>query len=580
MMKIILPVISFFLLIISACNRSVSPVVVPPIVDTDAEFAYWQHSPIHPENNEKVTFKVKAWDESLIAKVELEIYEYKLYKNDEGLPSKKRKPAGLGGRQKTWTFDHPQYEVDLAYTVPKAFGAKTNVEYIFHITNVQGNVSSRFATFDAGDSPWPDDKILLYATSPTLMKQSINVAFIKDTDFGDDWKGFFTDVGHLVYKGYFGNNMIGSHKDKWAFYYTGEAVNGHAIAYETLRKEIFPKFLTDYKIEGIDAYGLLHKQPFKDGAYLMGHLTFLSTNLFTSESYNIGTAVHETAHAVFNLSDEYEGCVCYQPATGANMFMSLAGCDAFNEKIGVGKGHCTVLHNYKGDNWYMAEKNVYFKTNEECANYASAKGFGENDCSTFIDIDNSVTYRSEKGLCIMQDDGDAVIRDFKTACSYVIEEQYKQLDDLSTASLVPGNDYENIFGYEPVVLMEFAQKGQKVVSKIVDVHMGVPIKQWEDTRALELDMCRKDHSIISKVNIHDPKMVYVHGTSDGDKIAWLDSARTSIQIPYSQDLARMECKMNLSLPEEEKIAGQEQIIEIDFKEQLQKAFRAYEQQVH
>ena len=554
--------------------------MVPPMTDTEAEFGYWQHSPIHPQNNEKVTFQLNAWDESLISKVELEIYEYKLYKNDKGLPSKKRRSTGLNGHQKTWTFDRPQYEVELAYTVPKSFGKHVNVEYIFHVTNIQGKVSSRFATFDAGDSPWPNDKILLYATSPTLMKNSINLAFIKDTDFGSDWKGFFTDVEKLIYNGYFENNMIKSHKDKWAFYYTSEEVNGYDIAYKSLRKEIFPVFLTEFRIEGIDAYGLLHRNPFKDGAYLMGNLTFLSTNMFTSESYNIGTAVHETAHAIFNLSDEYEECVCYQPATGANMFTTKEGCDAFNEKLGVSKGKCTTIKNYKGDNWYMAEESVYFTTITECQNYASSNGFGKNDCSTFIDIDNSVSYRSEAGLCIMQDDGDAQIRDFKPVCSFLIEEQYKQLDDLSTASLVPGNGYENIFGYEPVVLMEFAQKENEIKSTIKDVHMGIPIKQWGDKRALELNMCRKDRSVISTFNIHDPKMVYVHGTSDGDEIKWLEDAKTYLQIPYYQDLARLECKLNLYQSEAKKVGGREQIIEVDFQEQLQKAFRVYEKQVH
>ena len=551
--------------------------MVPPMEDTEAEFGYWQHSPIHPGNNEKVTFQLNAWDESLITKVELEVYEYKLYKNSKGLPSKKRRVTGLNGHQKTWTFRRPKYEVTLEFTAPKPFGKNTNVEYIFHVTNVQGNVSSRFATFDAGDSPWPNDKILLYATSPTLMTNSINLAFIKDTDFGNDWKGFLKDVEKLVYKGYFGNNMIKNHKDKWAFYYTSEEVNGHDIAYKTLRKEIFPDFLTDYKIEGIDVYGLLHRNPFKDGAYLMGNLTFLSTNMFTSESYNIGTAVHETAHAVFNLSDEYEGCVCYQPATGANMFTSLEGCDAFNEKIGVGKGHCTAIKNYKGVDWYMAEESVYFTTSEECHNYALSNGYGENDCSTFIDVDNSVSYRSESGLCIMQDDGDALIRDFKPACSYIIEQQYEQMDDLLTASMVPGEGYENIFGYAPVVLMEFAQNGQEVKSKVKDIHMGIPMKQWKDMRAFELNMCRKDHSVISKLNIHDPKMVYAHGTSNGDEIKWLEGAKTYLQVPYYQDLSRMECKLNPRVSAKS-ITGREQIIEVDLQEQLQKAYRAFEKQ--
>jgi len=568
--------LSFFLW---SCNRQVQPVVLPPVSDTDAEFAYWLHSPIHPNDHQPVTFKLKASDESLIAKVELVVYEFELYQNTDGLPAKKRRISGLWGSQKTWTFNYPQYEVSLDYTVPKAFKNNTNVEYIFYVTNVQGNVSARFATFDAGDSPWNKGKILLYSTTPTLMEQTINVDFIKDVDFGSDWATFLKDVEHLVYEGYLQNNMIKSHKDKWAFYYTKEPANGHDIAYATLRKEIFPKFLTDYRVEGIDVYGLLHRQPFKDGAYLMGNLTFLSTNMFTSESYNIGTAVHETAHAVFNLSDEYEGCVCYQPSTGANMFTSLAGCEAFNERRGIGKGKCTLIHNYKGDNWYMAEENVYFSTEVDCHNFALAHGYSLDDCSTFIDVDNSVSYRSESGLCIMQDDGDAIIRDFKPACAKIIQDHYDELSDLASTSSVPGTDVDNLYGYRPVVLMEFARKGHQVESSIKNVHLGIPAKQWSTTRALELDWCRKDHSVISKLNIHDPKMLYAHNTTDGDLIKMLPEAKTYIQIPYYKDMSLMECKFNI-LPEGQQMRTSNEVIEIDFQEQLQRAFRAFEQQVH
>ena len=577
------PIVLLLFILISSCTEKAVPRIPLPTEDSETVFESWMHSPIHPANQEKVTFKVNAWDESLIAKVELFVYEYDLFRNEQGMPSKKRRPRGLWGHQKTWSFKFPKDEVNLAYLAKKAFGAGANIEYIFHITNVQGGVSAKFATFDAGDSPWPNDKILLYSTTPTIMSQTINLAFLKDVDFGNDWKGYFKDVEHLVYEGYFKNNMIKDHKDKWAFYYTTEEVNGHDIAYAALRKEIFPSFLTGKGLDGIDAYGLLHRQPFKDGAYLMGNLTFLSSNLFTSESYNIGTAVHETAHAVFNLSDEYMGCVCYQPTTGANMFSTIEGCESFNEKIGVGRGNCSVIKNYQGDNWYMAEQNVYFDTEADCASFAEVNGYGTEDCSPFIDVNNRTFYRSKAGLCIMQDDGDALIRDFKTACSSVINDYYRQLTDLGTASIAPGTDRDNIFGYEPVVVMEFSRKGQDVHTSVKKVRMGVPTKNWESKRALELSMCRKDHSIITKINMHDPKMLFVHHTSDGDKIKMLGGAKRYIQVPYAEDLTLLECKFSFIEKSENRNVTDPHgstVIEVDLQDQVRKAYRKYEADVH
>ncbi len=561
------------MLIAGACTRRQAKMVLPASTDTEAAFDYWIHTPIHPQADQKVSFRAKVSDRSGIVKAALYVYEYRLYRDASGLPSKKRKPLGTWDLQKTWRFAEPKQEIELSYTMPKPFGNATNVEYIFQITNSQGIVSSRFASFDAGDSPWPKDKILLYSTSPEWMDRTINIAFIKDKDFGNDWAGFLKDVEHLVYDGYHQNNMIKAHKDKWAFYYTMTEANGYDIAYATLRKEIFPDILTEHRIEGIDAFGLLHRQVYKDGAYLMGNVTFLSDNLFTSESYNIGTAVHETAHAVFNLSDEYEGCVCYQPVTGANMFQTEAGCDAFNKRRKVAAGQCTPVKNYQGDTWYMAERNVYFPTEEACHQFATTHGYGTDDCTMFISASNQVSYRSESGLCIMQDDGDAIIRDFGDVCSFLIEDMYRDLET-TTASYAPAEVKENIFGYRKVVLLEFSRDGEKIKARVVDIHPGIPDKRWSSRRALTLDFCRKDKSVILQLNINAPRMAYVHNCSDGDLIKWLHGAKTYIQVPYTADLSLLQCKINFSPPDLP--AGDARTlptIEVDLSAQLQQQIK-------
>ena len=51
-----------------------------------ADFDYWIHSPLHPDNKQPVTFKTKVTDTEGIVKVELMVYEYELYEKN-GIPS-------------------------------------------------------------------------------------------------------------------------------------------------------------------------------------------------------------------------------------------------------------------------------------------------------------------------------------------------------------------------------------------------------------------------------------------------------------------------------------------------------------
>ena len=108
------------------------------------------------------------------------------------------------------------------------------------------------------------------------------------------------------------------------------------------------------EIQGIDAYGLMHQEPYSDGAYLKSNIHFLAYNLFTAESYNFGTAIHESAHAIFNLSDEYDLCACFEHPDGANMFSSLKGCQDFNKANGFPVSDCTPLEHLNGQSWYMS----------------------------------------------------------------------------------------------------------------------------------------------------------------------------------------------------------------------------------
>jgi len=166
--------------------KTTKPAVYPEPVIGAANFDYWIHSPLHPDNNQAITFKTKVADAKGITKVELMIYEYELYENSDGLPSKRKRIDSQWGLVYDWEFSGTEKTADVAFNFVRGFKAFTNVEYIFRVHNVKGEVSERLAIFDAGDSRWPLDKITLYATSRNPLTNSINLCLFPDTDYQQD----------------------------------------------------------------------------------------------------------------------------------------------------------------------------------------------------------------------------------------------------------------------------------------------------------------------------------------------------------------------------------------------------------
>ncbi len=479
----------FLLLFLIACDalqpivkEDPNPIEEPieeeiDLVNGKADFQYWIHSPLHPGNQRSVRFKTKAIEVSGIDKIELHVFEYQWYENTDGLPSKRKRTNGQWGLLETWEYNNFKDTVTIDHLYTKGFPKGSNVEYVFRIYNTQNGRTERMAQFDAGESLWPNNKILLYATSRQPLKSTINLCFLPDTDFRRDWRGFLSEVEDLIYKGYHSSNMIRDDKDRWTFFYTQEEVDGFALSQDFTNEALFPSFMKDSIIDGIDAFGLLHKNKYSDGAYLYGNIHFLAHSLFTSESYNWGTAIHETSHAVFNLSDEYDGCACFDSGEGTNMFTSLSECQKFNRAYGFDPKECSEIKNYLGESWYMSERDIYFDTEAECQAFNRAQGYDEEACETFIDLDGKYQYRAVQGLCIMQDDGDHIVRDFQRTCGTLIEEYYQKLDTRKGVYAMT-EEQDNVYGYEEVVFLELDVDQENWNLKVDHVSYGIPDKNF------------------------------------------------------------------------------------------------------
>lgn len=512
----------------------------------NASITEWIHRPLHPDNNQSVQFTIKAKEPKGATKVVLSIYEYEWYRNEADLPSKRRRQNGQWGKVKTWNFATPTKTINLGYTYTDGFPAGTNVEYVFHIYSIDGKRSEALALFDAGTSLWPDDKIMLYATSRQHLDQCVNLCFVPDTDYGAsanpvNWTQFLGDVEALIYDGYHKNNMVKNHKENWAFFYTREEVDGLALALDYVNEDKYPSFMKDHIIDGIDAFGILHINEYSDGAYLLGNLQFLAKNVFTSESYNHGTAIHETGHAIFNLSDEYNGCVCFESnnGMGANVFTRLADCRKFN----LEKGYdipCTLLEGWNGLPWYMSERNVYFPTLEQCQQFNESQGYPLETCITFQDIDGQISYRSNSGLCIMQDDGDDIVRPFQQTCGGLIREYYDLLE-ASTAVFVPLEKQDNFYGYEQTVLLEVENQGTSwnIVPK--EVRYGIPAKNQVNSDAYTLAIKSRDGQVSYATGLDQPNRLKIEGASrKKNETVETKSDKFLISIPYNTKIENLE----------------------------------------
>lgn len=573
--------LSFLLLFLSTCDllKPITKPTTPQQAITDGtHYDYWIHSPLHPDQRKPLSFKMKASDDWGIIKVQLYIYEYELYLDEDQLPSKRKRTGGEWGLVKTWDFPENDQEVVLEYKHNKGFKDGSNVEYIFKVINTNNEESERLALFDAGRSPWPNDKITLYATTREPLKSTINVCFFPDTDYGRNWSLFKSDMEKLIYEGYHENNKIKEKKQHWNFYYTQQEASGLSIISDPFNQSNYPPFLKESLITGIDAFGLLHKNRYSDGAYLLGNFSFLSYNMFTSESYNLGTAVHETAHAIFNLSDEYDECVCFEsPDGGANVFTTLQACQAFNLRHNFPTSECSVIGSRDGKTWYMSEKMAQFNTLAECESFNRKNGYDIKSCELLIDVDARQWYRSLDGLCIMQDDGDDQIRDFKRTCGALVDEFYEKLerekDDVTFAAT---DDVENMFGYEPVVLLELDLNKSQWGVNVKEIQYGVPDKNFVNRKGLDLKLVSKSGIQKHQMTLDDPSSFRIHAPAK-DKVDHCGNTSCLVSVPYQKDLAKVTCKMASQLPEglTPKSVEMNREQEYDIQDELQQAFNKF-----
>lgn len=531
-------------------------VYTPASTDGGAVFDYWQHSPLHPKRAVPVTFRVKAAHEEGIERAELYVFTYQLYTNDEGLPSKKPLKTHYWGRVAAWDFSSQMDTVDLQHNFEAGFPDSTNVEYIFRIVDADGGVSDRLAIFDAGESPWSNDKILLYATSRDSLKHKINLCFFPDKDYAKDWDGFIKDAEKLVYEGYHQNQMMSKDRRHWSFYYTKQEMDsrkvidaldayrsGQLTADEMDRRAYaaMPSFVTEGGIQGIDAFGLLHKKPYSDVTFMQnGFFNFVLFNLFTSEPTSFGTAIHETSHAVFKLSDEYDQCSCFMHPFMSNIFSSMEACRQFNIANGFNPDDCNLIVSSERD-WFKSERTPRFLTLELCQNFNAQQKHTKAVGCELVQMDDGLFYIPKHAQCIMENDGNTEVRQFSHTCSFVIDKYYKKLKKYANLA-PPEQSLENMYGYEPVVLIAFnADDENDMGIQVKEVRYGVPTENFSQGNFVDLGFY-SGSDLLHTMSLDDPAQMLIHHQTNKKQNTQERPFRSKavVSVPFDERMERVD----------------------------------------
>jgi len=223
------------------------------------------------------------------------------------------------------------------------------------------------------------------------------------------------------------------------------------------------------------------------------------------------------------------------------MFASLKGCQDFNRENGFPISDCSPLEHLNGQSWYMSEPSAMFTSKELCQTFNAENGFENGICERFKDHDGTVYYRALDGLCIMQDDGDHIVRDFKRTCGRIIDKFYERLNKQSTVAF-SGNleDIDNIFGYEPVVMMEMVNEKEQLGFKFKGIQNGIPKKNLAQRDAIQLDFIQASGNKYS-LSLPDPDHMHIHKDTEEDEVVDIPSVNYTFSVPYCDDLQTMIC---------------------------------------
>ena len=134
----------------------------------------------------------------------------------------------------------------------------------------------------------------------------------------------------------------------------------------------------------------------------------------------------------------------------------------------------------------------------------------------------------------MQDDGDEIVRDFKRTCGSIIENYYDKLRNKQRSFLANQEMQENIFGYEPVVLMELQTNQSTFSFAIQDTINGVPSKHYAPREGYQVNFLDEAGAKTQTLDLGNPKEFMIHGAEE--ELIELEEVTYRFTVPYIKGL--------------------------------------------
>jgi hypothetical protein len=292
-------------------------VSVPVFADRFVPRIFARHRPMHPDNAQTVTFEGTATADRVILSYE----RFTLSTAPDGThiqtPAEPPTVVEVCDPARTMT------QITCTHTMAAPFPAGSLILFTASAERAGGASEETYA-FAAGDWPWPDDPIPIRVKGDT--KSKLDTVFIPDEDIGvPAFRAQLYDVMETYWK----YDPILIWRGVFNFWYSGQT--GHYTEFCNFQKPAnYSQLLTV-----ADAVALLHKTVLRDCSNIP---------LMSAEIDDEKAIIHETAHTLYRLQDEYCCNTNYKPQPCVpNIYASLADCQADAPNLGYDPSNCTQL---------------------------------------------------------------------------------------------------------------------------------------------------------------------------------------------------------------------------------------------
>jgi len=251
-----------------------------------------RYEPLHPGNDVPVTFRMEAEGSQGIRLLELWVFEYEL-SEVEGNRVATVREGGQWGRVEEWAYPDFPKSVEESYKLP-GFPAGSYVRYLVRATDIVESRRSEEWLFAAGDWPFGNSPIPILTNGPPGKR--IDVCFVADRRDYEVGADMLEDLQGLIFDGYHASNAVrepnNDNRKYWQFYYSPET---GFMGKQEQGVMVIPGSVGASAI--IDHSAIIHTNPEIGDWEAKGN--------FGTEPHRFATALHESAHAVFDLEDEY-----------------------------------------------------------------------------------------------------------------------------------------------------------------------------------------------------------------------------------------------------------------------------------